>query len=332
MTISKHLHRPPSRSSSKTRLHPFRAPEEEEDIAHIHVSLRFALLVFGIVPFCTYSIALWVAAHPHVTEIDMNPNYTKYVKETFQFNETGNGEIWVYNDDGTKQNLGLSWNRFYVFNMSHYTFGFGNYSFCNKRNETYEHDWSTSIFRATQLYSSVQTGMRYGLLFVMQRTLTSAFIGAAYVLNEVLVYLAYFLLSALHVVFDKKYLPYDTICFSMALMLSMSKLMLRNFTESLGMPTLFRCIGVMVLITAHAPLKEDIQDYADNIYCDTFAPPKVCVLQLLCLFILFFNNLYDVQQSRIFQIVVSATAEDVAVQNIPTKTVFRRQKPLPTCL
>uniref|UniRef100_A0A8R1EG83 Uncharacterized protein n=1 Tax=Caenorhabditis japonica TaxID=281687 RepID=A0A8R1EG83_CAEJA len=209
----------------------------------------------------------------------------------------------------------------FVYNMSHYTFGFGNASFCN-------------------------TGMRYGLLIVMlpmiltayiitktnfieQKTFTSFLIGTTYVCNEILFYVSTFLLTALHCVFDEKYIPYDSFYFSIALILSMSKLMLRNFTEAIGLSTFLRCIGILIFIVAWAPLKEDIEDYNANIYCDTFAPPKVCILQLLCIFVLFCNSLYDVHESRIFNLVVSPAAEEISVQKILKNTVFRRQKPVP---
>lgn len=139
---------------------------------------------------------------------------------------------------------------------------------------------------------------------------------------------------------------------------STTKLILRNFTEvsadniyakrkdsffqRMGLSTILRSVGVFIFFIAHSPLEYDIQDYAKHIYCDTFgkillgshtysrfsAPPRVCVLQLLCILTLFFSNLYDIQQSEIYKIVVSPTAEDVAIQPWLRKTIFRRYKTL----
>lgn len=106
----------------------------------------------------------------------------------------------------------------------------------------------------------------------------------------------------------------------------MSKLMLRNFTEPIGLTTILRSVGLLIIIIAHDPLAANVQDFVDHVYCDTFVSPKVCFLELACIGILFLNNLYDVNQTQNLHLVVSQTADDQSIQKMAKKSVFRRVK------
>ncbi|KAF1751287.1 hypothetical protein GCK72_017841 [Caenorhabditis remanei] len=340
MTIHKHL-----RQNHRTE-HPYRAPEEEEDLAHINMTLRYALIVFGMVPFTTFLLGIWVAAHPHFYRIEMHKNMSDYIKANYQWNETGNGQIWIPWENNTKWNLGSYWNNLYVNNQTAYTFGINDHNFCNERkDDQFKYGgWSTSIYRSSQLYSSVQTSLRYGVLFVFlpfvfnsfilakslviqHQTLASVVIGTLYFCNEVILHISYFAVLTLHVTHEQDYIPISNIYFSIAMILSILKLMLRNFTEPVGLSTIIRGVGVFILIVAHDPLTANVQDFIDHVYCDTFVTPFICVLELTCILILFFNNLYDIQQSRLVHLVVSQTIDDVSIQKMARKSVFRRGKP-----
>uniref|UniRef100_A0A1I7T3L3 Transmembrane protein n=1 Tax=Caenorhabditis tropicalis TaxID=1561998 RepID=A0A1I7T3L3_9PELO len=300
--------------------------------------------MFGSVPFSLFLISIWISAHPHLIEIDRNPNMTNFIRTHYQWNETGNGQIWIPWVNGTKWNLGTWWNPLWVNNQSAYTFGINNHTFCNPRkDETFKHRWTTSIYRSSQLYSSVQTSLRYGVLFVFlpfvfnsfllakslviqNQTLTSVVIGTLYFCNEIFLHISYFSVTTLHVTFEEDYIPYSSIYFSIAMILSIFKLMLRNFTETLGISTIVRSIGVFILIVAHEPLTTSVQDFVDHVYCDTFVSPTICYLELACILVLFFNNLYDVQQTNVVHLVVSQTIHDVNIQKMAKKSVFRRVK------
>ncbi|PIC27533.1 hypothetical protein B9Z55_019758 [Caenorhabditis nigoni] len=338
MTIHKHLRQ------SHRKDHPYRAPEDEEELAHIHMTLRFALIVFGMVPFSLFLIGLWVAAHPHHTKYDNQPNMTQYIRSNFQWNETGNGQIWIPWKNNTKWNLGSWWTNLYVNNQSSYIFGINDHNFCNPRKVPLINGWTTSIYRSTQLFASVQTSLRYGILFVFlpfvfnsfilakslvieNRTWSSVVIGSLYFCNEVILYIAYFAVLTLHVSMEMEYIPYSSIYFSIAMILSMLKLLLRNFTEQIGLSTIIRTFGLFILIIAHIPLTSNVQDFIENVQCDTFVSPTICLLELSCLLVLFFNNLYDVQQSNIVHLVVSQTIDDENIQKMAKKSVFRRVKP-----
>ncbi|CAL2045368.1 unnamed protein product [Caenorhabditis brenneri] len=338
MTIHKHLRQ------SHRKEHPFRSPEEEEDLAHIHITLRYALIIFGLVPFTLFLGSIWISAHPHFTEPYDQSNRTQFIRANFRWNETGNGRIWIPWENNTKLDLGSWWNPLFVDNQTTYTYGINNHTFCNTRKDKfYKYSWTTSIYRSSQMYASVQTALRYGVLFVFlpfvfnafilakslviqHKSLSSAIIAVAYFSNEVCLHISYFALTTLHYSHEGDYIPISSIYFSIAMILSISKLMLRNFTEPVGVPTIVRSVGVFILILAYDPLRESVQEFIDHVYCDTFVSPTICYLELTCLLILFFNNLNDIHQLNAVHLVVSQTIDDVNVQKMATKSVFRRVK------
>lgn len=80
-------------SSYHYQNHPFISPEDEEDLAHIHATFRFVLIIFGVVPVFLYLVAIWVAAHPHL--YDITHGHKNYNEMLMKYVKVGDKEIKV---------------------------------------------------------------------------------------------------------------------------------------------------------------------------------------------------------------------------------------------
>ncbi|CAI5451719.1 unnamed protein product [Caenorhabditis angaria] len=304
--------------------------------AHLIVSARRALYLFASVPFVFTIIAIYISGHPHFAEVDRNKERTDFIRNNYQIFDNYNGTEF-----DLKQLNSIKESPFYRDNMSVYVFGIGNSSYCYERNTSITNQWSTSIFRASQLYSSVQTPIRYGLLLIMHPLLIlafvtvkifvlenpsvfSIFVGISYFFNEIVLHISYYLLFTLHVHKDRKYIPYSTIYFTVAVLTTLTKFLLQNMMEGFRLTTILRFISILIITFCYPILKIDIEEYAENIYCDTFAPPIVTISQLICISIIALNIFHEIRKSKNLLVVITPSIDELEYKSNTHSTVLVR--------
>ncbi|CAB3399039.1 unnamed protein product [Caenorhabditis bovis] len=269
------------------------------DILYFHYSLKQCLA-----PFLTSSLflllsSIYISGHPHFAEPDDNVERTEYYKKHYKFFENGSVYIeyeskpyYVINDVDIAK---------YVYGMTRFTFGASVDNFCN------------TTVRISILILMTPMTFFAGLLakdnYYSHPGTLSAFLAIIYVFNEFFVFFSYFALFTIHVYKDSKYIPYTILFFSVTCGSTVIKLLLSNFLNWSYRKFLFRLFAVFTIIYAYPILAIDIEDYAENVYCDSYSDGKVTILQLIFIFIIVTNIWFDAKISSNYEIKVINIAD-----------------------
>ncbi|CAD6187765.1 unnamed protein product [Caenorhabditis auriculariae] len=286
-----------------------RDPEDECRLAHYRVTLDVVVRFFGSIAVVGVLAGIYFSGRPSHIIPEEHMDFVLEARKTFRFFANGNGSIYTPTANGPV--MVDPWlENMVIDTVERYAFGTTQTNYCHLRNASVQ-EWGTSLFRASQLFVSVQVPFRMAILVLCHIQILQMLIFAKAFYNENQS-VASLSLAVTHK--DGYVTGASPLIITDQDRTSANRLgaptPLKRYSGGVCYASLGRIFGAIVVFVSYPVMANDVDSYVREIYCDTFVLPNVPLAQMSTLGVMAANFAWDLHCSRRLHFVFTSTADE----------------------